>query len=91
MAHVEGVGDLLNVGVGAAHPPRGRADLVEVRVDAARLFVDGVQQRLAELQGLLERAVFEYAADDGELGGERFELPVARRVGDALGVADDAR
>src|SRR5919201_278778 len=64
---------------------------MEVRMDASGLRVDEVEERLAELERLLERAVFEDAADDGELGGERLELPVARRVGDALRVADDAR
>jgi hypothetical protein len=80
-AHVEGVGHLLDVGVGRTHPPGRRADLVEVGVDAAGLFVDRFEQRLAELQGLLERAVVEDVADDRVPGGERFELPVARRVG----------
>ena len=63
---------------------------MEVWVDAAGLPVDGFQERLAALEGLLERAVFEDLADDGVLDGERFELPVACRVGYLLARGEDA-
>ena len=72
---------LLNVWIGAGEASRRRANLSEVSVQPARLWIDEPDHVLAiARQRLLHCAVLEQLLNDRILRGQRLQLPVASRI-----------
>src|SRR5437763_15739599 len=72
---------LLNVWIGAGEASRRRANLSEVSVQPASLWIDELDHILAiARQCLLHCAVLEQLLDDRILRGQRLQLPIAGRI-----------
>ena len=69
---------LLNIWISAGKAAGRRADLTEVGMQAASLWIDQLNHVLAIAgQSFLHRAVLEQLRDDRILRGQRLQLPIA--------------